>query len=197
MNMSMKKTRALLLALPLLLVAGVAAWGQGDGGRRVVSDCAMRQEKNDAVITLAAGAWEAECREGAGCAIRGPEVQGARLQFSRALDADRWQVVVTLPEPADAAEGVELVVDDGEPMRVPYEFLDVRANGRALAVRPEVADIVLDALKKGRTLRWRYTRKGGATRVVAFDIACLGPGGLLKAADRRLATMRAMKRLGK
>ena len=106
-------------------------------------------------------------------------------------------MVLSLPEPADAAEGVALVVDGGEPMRIPYEFLEARAGGRAIAIRPEVADIVLDALKKGRRLEWRYTRKGGAARAVTFDIACLGAEGLFSAAEKRLATMRAMKQLGK
>lgn len=188
----MRKTAmwALILVLGLWLSTAMALAGEGD-----VSACDVKRSQDDGVVMLDAGAWEADCREKAGCAIRGPEVDGARLQFSRPLDAQHWQVVLSLPEPADAAEGVALVVDAGEPMRVPYEFLDVRARGRALAIRPEVVDVVLQALRSGRQLEWRYTRKGGAARATSFDIACLP--ALLRATDAQLAQMRAMRQLGK
>ncbi len=195
--MSGKGRRAALILLLLAVAGSGAAWAGGKTGGETATTCAMQQQRDDGVTTITAGAWEAECRDGRGCAIRGPEVEGARLQLSHPLDTQHWQVVVSLPEPADAAEGVELVVDDGEPMRVPYEFLDVRAEGRALAIRPEVVDIVLDALKKGHRLEWRYVRKGGAARKAAFDIGCLGAEGLLTATQKQLATLRAMKQLGK
>ena len=191
--------RGITMAVAIFLaLAGQAAWaGATDADAGTDGSCVLRVERDGGVTTIAAGAWEGECRAGRGCAIRGPEVAGARLQLSHPLEEKQWQVVVTLPEPADAAEGVELVVDDGAPMRVPYEFLDVRADGRALAIRPEVVDVVLDALKRGRRLEWRYVRKGGAARKAVFDIACLGAEGLFTATEKRLATMRAMKRLGK
>ena len=184
----MRKTA--MLALGLWLSGAAALAGEGD-----VSACDVKRTQDKSVVTLNAGAWEADCREGAGCAIRGPAVNGARLQLSHPLDAQHWQVVLSLPEPADAAEGVALVVDAGEPMRVPYEFLDVRAQGRALAIRPEVVDVVLQALRDGQRLEWRYTRQGGAPRTARFDIACLPK--LMKATDAQLAQMRAMRQLGK
>jgi len=55
--------------------------------------------------------------------------------------------------------------------------------------------VVLEALRAGRRLEWRYTRKGGAARATSFDMACLP--ALLKAADAQLAQMRAMRQLGK
>ena len=194
------RNRIMVVFMALLAVSGTPAWAgeaTASGRAATAGNCTLEVERDGGVTTISAGAWEADCREGRGCAIRGPEVAGARLQLSRPLDEKRWQVVVTLPVPADAAEGVDLVVDGGEPMRVPYEFLDVRAEGRALAIRPEVADIVVDALKRGRRLEWRLVRKGGAKRQVVFDIGCLGAGGLLRAAERRLVTMRAMQQLGK
>lgn len=179
-----------ILALAMWLMGATAMAGQ-----QAAPACELKRMQDKGVVMLDAGSWEAECREGAGCAIRGPEVDGARLQLSHPLKAQHWQVVLSLPEPADAAEGVELVLDDGEPLRVPYEFLDARAQGRALAIRPEVVDVVLQELRAGRRLEWRYTRKGGAARAVRFDIACLP--ALLKAADVQLAQIRAMHQIGK
>ena len=182
--------KAATLALVLWLTNTAAMAGQGGA-----SSCEPERTADEGVVTLNAGAWEADCREKAGCAIRGPEAAGHRLQLSRPLAAKHWQVVLSLPGPADATEGVELVVDDGEPMRVPYEFLDARAQGRALVIRPEVVGVVVKALRGGHRLDWRYTRKGGAARAARFDISCLP--ALLKAADAQLAQMRAMRQLGK
>ncbi len=188
-----------MLAAMLALTGAMAASAVAEepGKQAPAQACDITRTKTDYGHIHAAGGWEAECREGRGCAIRGPEVNGHRLQFSHPLADEHWSVVLTLPRAADAQAGVELVVDTGEPMRVPYEFLHVKAGGRVIGIRPEVVEIVLDALRKGRKLEWRYTDEAGKGESVTFDISCLGPGGLLKLAETSLARMRAMKQMGK
>ena len=178
---------------PVLFVPPVLA-GQGKG---VAPTCEIKQVETDGARIHVAGDWELECRAGRGCAIRGPEVNGHRMQLSHELGKAHWNVVLTMPEGADAQAGVELVVDAGEPMRIPYEFLRVAAAGRVIGIRPEVVDIVLEALGGGKRLEWRYLNRAGKAVSVSFDIACLGPGGLLPLAKRSLAEMRAMNQLGK
>ncbi len=192
------KCISLMAAMMLLGAtnAGAALAGEGRPNTAAPS-CEITSTEEDGVRIFAAGAWEAECREGRGCAIRGPEVRGHRLQLSHPVEDAHWNVVLSLPGEADAQAGVELVVDAGEPMRIPYEFLRVAAEGRVIGIRPEVVDIVLEALRKGRRLEWRYMDKAGKSLSETFDIACLGAGGLLERAEKSLAQMRAMKQLGK
>ena len=189
-----------LLALPALLVpwpaVGRAAEQGGKPTPRQAQPCAPRLLENDGAVDISAGAWSATCLPGRGCSLSGPEVNGARLQLVRQVGEKDWRLVLGLPVAADAGAGLQLALDGGAAENLPGEFLRERAEGRAIALRPEVAGVVLEMLTGAkRQATWHYTTKGGEARRFSFSVACLPV--VLKAAQQRLATMRAMKQLGK
>ena len=114
------------------------------------------------------------CMAGQGCTIVSQHVVGHRLQLTLGRDEKAWRIMLTVPRAADLSEGVELVVDSGEPMRVPPEFLDDYAAGRAIAISPKLADVVLKALKPGKMLHWRYVLKGGEGAEAAIPLKGFG-----------------------
>ncbi|GEM_PF-5056995 len=162
----------------------------------VAQDCAVQRERDGARVILQAGAWQAMCTEGRGCALPGMAVQGQRLQVSRQLSDDAWRIVLSLPVPADAGAGVRLSVDGGEAENLPSEFLQAQENGRVIAVRPEVADAVLDMLQGARrSVEWHYMTKAGEERRFALPAECMGEA--LRALRRQFAMMQAMQRMGR
>ena len=177
-----------------LLAVAVAAPGMAQQAQ--APSCAPKVLENDGAVDISAGAWSAACVPGRGCSVSGPEVNGARMQFSRELEQKGWRVVLSLPKAADVMAGLQLALDGKAAENLPGEFLDGMAGGRAIAPRPEVAGVVLDMLRGAkRTVEWRYATKGGEKGVAAFSVDCLAE--VMKAAEKRLAAMRAMKRLGK
>ncbi len=118
--------------------------------------------------------YSSMCLAWQGCSIFSDRVMGHRLQLAKQRDEKRWTVLLTLPHEADVGEGVELQVDNGEPMRIPPEFLDERAAGRAIAIRTKLTDVVLPELRKGKLLNWTYTRRDGRRDQVAIPLKGLG-----------------------
>ncbi len=114
--------------------------------------------------------YSSMCLAWQGCSIFSDRVMGHRLQLAKQRDEKQWTVLLTLPREADVSEGVELQVDSGEPMRIPPEFLEERAAGRAIAISTKLTDVVLPELKKGKLLNWTYTRKGGRRDQVAIPL---------------------------
>ncbi len=118
--------------------------------------------------------YSSMCLAWQGCSIFSDRVMGHRLQLAKQRDEKQWTVLLTLPHEADVGEGVELQVDNGEPMRIPPEFLEERAAGRAIAISTKLTDVVLPELKKGKLLNWTYTRKGGRRDQIAIPLKGLG-----------------------
>ncbi len=118
--------------------------------------------------------YSSMCLAWQGCSIFSDRVMGHRLQLAKQRDEKQWTVLLTLPHEADVGEGVELQVDNGEPMRIPPEFLEERAAGRAIAISTKLTDVVLPELKKGKLLNWTYTRKDGRRDQVAIPLKGLG-----------------------
>lgn len=166
----------------LLMLAGAALADDGGaakgGGKEIMAD------------------WRIECVQAAGCTLASEEVNGHRMQISRQLGRKAWEVVLSLPEVADAGAGLEYAVDGGAAQRIPPEFIEDRAGGRALAVRPEVTDVVVRDLKKGtKQARWRYRTKAGKEVRVDLPLAAFRP--MLESMEKMLAEMGAMKQMGK
>ena len=154
----MPKTRNFLaaLALPLLAAAVTApACAREVCGLTTFLDETMAGVKNKG--------YSAMCRAWEGCSIFSARAAGHRLQLARQDREKVWRVLLNTPPGAgaDISEGVELIVDKGEPMRVPPEFLEERADGRAIIISPKLTEVVLPELQKGKLLKWRYTLKGG------------------------------------
>ncbi len=161
-------------------------------------DCTIKATGDDLHEEMRAGGWRAVCvKQGNGCALHLRNDAGYLLQLARKYDGGQWRVALTLPQgrQMDVGEGAELMVDDGEPQRIPPEFLEDRAKGRAVAARLEIGDVLMDLLRSGRRLQWRYTMLGGGQEQAEFDLSCLP--GLATAVEKKLAQMRAMRQLGK
>ena len=143
--------------------------------------------------------FSAMCIALQGCSIFSESVLGHRLQMARQVHEKSWRVLLDVPKEADLSEGVSIRVDDDEPMRVPPEFLEERADGRAIIIRPEVLGVVLSALRKGRLVNWHYVRKDGKEMDVAIPIRSLRK--VMDWADCTLqklnAQARAMQQMGK
>jgi len=200
----MRRSMLLTLALlALLALWSAAASRAAEAGRQAVDatqppapTCKPRVLENDGAVDISAGAWNATCVPGRGCSLSGPEANGARLQLVRQVGEKGWRLVLGLPVAADVMAGLQLALDGGAAENLPGEFLQEQAEGRAIALRPEVAGVVLEMLTGAkRQATWHYTTKGGEARRFSFPVACLPV--VLKAAQQRLATMRAMKQLGK
>ena len=114
--------------------------------------------------------FSAMCVALQGCSMFSDLVLGHRLQLSRQAHEKSWRVLLDVPKEADISEGVTIRVDDGEPMRVPPEFLDERPDGRAIIIRPEVLSVIVPALRKGKLVNWSYVRKDGKKMDVAIPI---------------------------
>ncbi len=163
---------------------------------RSPGECAPTLARDGERASMRAGAWNAECVEGGGCAVFSLPARGARLQLARRLDDRAWRIVLSLPGAADAGQGVEIVIDGRAPERVPPEFLEGVAGGRALAVRPEVAGVVMRMLRDARArVVWRHVARGGAWAETGFSLACLRP--VLDFAERELARLRALRQMGR
>ena len=195
----MRMRLSMMVGMALLMTAPVALAQDGAAPKKAAPvDCAIKAMQDDLHEELRAGAWRAVCvKQGNGCALHLRNDAGYLLQLAHRFDGGQWRVALTLPEGRrmDVGAGVALVVDGGEPQRIPPEFLEDRADGRAVAARLEVGDAVMDLLRSGKRLQWRYTAKGGGEEMAVFDLSCLP--GLATAVEKKLARMRAMKQLGK
>lgn len=110
------------------------------------------------------------CLAAEGCSIFSNPVLGHRLQLARRAREKTWTILLNIPAEADISEGVTLSVDKGEPMRVPPEFLEERAAGRAIAISPKLTEAVLPELKKGEILNWRYSLKSGKDKTIPIPV---------------------------
>ncbi len=191
-------------ALLLLTVVGSMALGSrltenmamAAQDPRPPGECAPTLARDGERASMRAGTWNAECVKDGGCAVFSLPTRGARLQLARRLDERGWRVVLSLPRPADAGQGVEIAIDARAPERVPPEFLEGMAGGRALAVRPEVAGEVMRMLRDARArVAWRHVERSGAPATTEFSLACLRP--VLDFAERELARLRALRQMGK
>lgn len=129
-----------------------------------------------------------------GCSVFSPHVAGHRLKFMRDAAKGQWRIQLTTPVPVDIGEGVVLKVDDGEEMRVPPEFLDEAPAGDGVVIRQEVAGVVMEGLRTGRLLNWRYVRKDGQPADVSFPVKPLIP--VLDWADCTERTLNEMAEKG-
>ncbi len=130
------------------------------------------------------------CIAGQGCSIFSEKVDGHRLQLARRDGEKEWLVLLNVPAEADISEGVELTVDKGEAMRVPPEFLEARAAGRAIAISNKLTGVVLPELKKGEALKWAYVLKSGKRQVVNIPLKGFGKvAGWAECAIRTLDDM--------
>ncbi len=148
--------------LPLVAIAPLTAQAREMCGLTTFLDewKAGTREKN----------FSAMCIALQGCSMFSDLVLGHRLQMARQEHEKSWRILLDVPQDVDISEGVTITVDDGEPMRVPPEFLEESPDGRAIILRPEVRSVVIDVLRKGRLVNWRYVRKDGKVIDVAIPI---------------------------
>ncbi len=155
----------------LILLAATALSGVSPA--RAEEMCGLETSSDGLRAAAKAGGFSSMCLALEGCAIYSAETGGHRLQLSRENARGVWIVLLSLPGGADVSEGVELIAGTGEPMRVPPEFLDERADGRAIAISAKLTDVVLEELRKAGTLRWRYVLKNGKQMEAVIPLAGL------------------------
>ena len=171
--MLVKSVRLSLLALSLAAIPAITT----TQAREV---CGLTTFLDETMAGVKHGAYSAMCRAFEGCSIFSARAADHRLQLAITGRDKVWSVLLNIPAgaQADISEGIELTVDSGEPMRVPPEFLEERADGRAIIISPKLTEVVLPELEKGKKLKWRYTLKGG--KQVAVDIPLDGFAPVLK-----------------
>ena len=156
-----RRMMAMLMAAFSIAVAPVAEAG---------TMCGLKTFLDEFKAGVKHEGFSSMCLAWQGCSIFSDRVMGHRLQLAKQRDEKQWTVLLTLPHEADVGEGVELQVDNGEPMRIPPEFLDERAAGRAIAISTKLTDVVLPELRKGKLLNWTYTHKDGRRDQVAIPL---------------------------
>ena len=155
----MRTTFAAAIALPLLLSAPAGAQEVCGLPARLTPDYGLAMH----------GAFQTTCQKN-GCTVIGRSVERHRVMLSRKADTATWQIWLTLADRADVSEGVELIIDGGEPQRIPPEFLIDTGGGVSVRIDEKLSDVVLEMLDGGKALTIAYTTRQGEKRRVTLSL---------------------------
>ncbi|HHN67548.1 MAG TPA: hypothetical protein ENK15_05870 [Thermopetrobacter sp.] len=155
----MRTTFAAAIALPLLLSTPA-------GAQEV---CGLPARLTPAYALAMHGAFQSSCQK-TGCTVIGRTVERHRVMLARKTDKAAWQIWLTLAGRADVSEGVEFIIDGGEPQRIPPEFLIDTGGGVSVRIDEKLSDVVLEMLDGGKALTIAYATRQGDKRRVTLSL---------------------------
>lgn len=118
------------------------------------------------------------CKIGKACvAFAAGRLPGAKkisvnlLLMQRKTLSAKWDMSLSLQSVnVDLSEGIEFVVDDKEPMRVPYEFLQAGEKAVTAKIDNRLNKILLEAFSAGKTMQLNVIQKDKSKGVLLFRI---------------------------
>ena len=131
--------------------------------------------------------YRAVCNAAKSCVVDTFNPLGVGFSFSISRkNADAAWIIAfrTGTVQPDLSEGIEITVDDGEAMRIPFEFLSKQqASGDslkapAIMIDKTLTDIVMEPLLSGKQLHWQYTDM--KAKAVSADFSLKGLGATIE-----------------